>query len=323
MSKERTLIAGIKVVFWNALVGFVVGVALGSFGKALADRSLTSESFWGRSKCVSCKHKLHIFDLVPIFSYICLRGRCRYCGDKITVDYFLAEVFFGLIVAFLAAVKLPPGFLVTPLFQNSLVLADFAFQSFVILILGVVFLTDLKTGLIPDRVSFPSMKIALSYLALLTIAKIALLYVSLTNSQIGKYLIPPYSDYFYRHSVIQAMPFLTALLMAVVLGAFFGFLIFITKGRGMGGGDLKLGIFMGLGLGFPNAITATVLAFLLGSVAGIALIIFGKKHFGETIPFGPFLSLGGVISIFYGQQILDWYTKLFYGGSLFFNGSLF
>lgn len=84
-------------------------------------------------------------------------------------------------------------------------------------------------------------------------------------------------------------------------------LIAVTKGKGMGGGDVKLGVLMGLGLGFPQSILAVILAFLSGAIVSLILISGGKKHFGQTIPFGPFLVLGSLITLFWGNRILDWY----------------
>lgn len=87
-------------------------------------------------------------------------------------------------------------------------------------------------------------------------------------------------------------------------------LIFVTRGKGMGGGDVKLGALMGLVLGFPQSILAVILAFLSGAIISLILIFGGKKHFGQTIPFGPFLVLGSLITLFWGMQIIDWYLHL-------------
>ena len=78
----------------------------------------------------------------------------------------------------------------------------------------------------------------------------------------------------------------------------------------MGGGDVKLGAFIGVALGFPGAILALVLAFLSGAIFSVSLIVLGKKHFGQTIAFGPFLVLGSLVTLFWGDQILNWYLKL-------------
>ena len=70
------------------------------------------------------------------------------------------------------------------------------------------------------------------------------------------------------------------------------------------------GAFIGLMLGFPQALVALILSFLTGAIFSIILIIFGKKHFGQTIAFGPFLVLGSIITLFWGSQIIDWYLKM-------------
>ncbi len=98
--------------------------------------------------------------------------------------------------------------------------------------------------------------------------------------------------------------------MAVIIGGFFWGLIIITRGKGMGGGDVKLGAFMGLMLGFPQSLIALILSFLTGAIFSMILIIFGKKHFGQTIPFGPFLVIGSLVALFWGNQIIDWYLHL-------------
>ena len=79
----------------------------------------------------------------------------------------------------------------------------------------------------------------------------------------------------------------------------------------MGGGDFKYGIFLGLAFGFPNSIVVLMLAFLLGSLVGIFLIVVNKKKFGQTIPFGPFLSLGWLIVLFWGDKIVDKKADMF------------
>ena len=78
----------------------------------------------------------------------------------------------------------------------------------------------------------------------------------------------------------------------------------------MGGGDLKLGVFLGLAFGFPYSLVVLMMSFLLGSIYGIGLIALGKKKFGQTLPFGPFMSIAGIIVIFWGSEILDWYLHL-------------
>ncbi|MDP2684048.1 MAG: A24 family peptidase, partial [bacterium] len=144
----------------------------------------------------------------------------------------------------------------------------------------------------------------------ITVIKVIFLYYFLNQTRIGQLLLPPYSDYFQRHALLAAEPLFWGILMALLIGGFFYGLIVVTKGKGMGGGDVKLGAFIGLVLGFPLALLSIFLAFILGAFFSIFLIILGKKHLGQSIPFGPFLVLGSLIALFWGNKIVDWYLHL-------------
>lgn len=275
---------------------------MGSLSLVLADRSLTKKTFWGRSYCPQCKKNLRWYDLFPVLSYIFLKGRCRYCHRKINIEYLAVEVIMGLLVGFL--------FWQSSNNFNLFSSADLLVKTFFITILIVLFITDLRKMLIPDRIILPAILIGFISLCLLTISKIAYLYYYLSQNQIGKYLLPPHSDYFLRHAIYSAYPLLTGILMGLIIGGFFWGLIIITKGKGMGGGDVKLGAFIGLMLGFPQSLVAIMSSFILGAFFSLFLIAFKKKHFGQSIAFGPFLVLGSLIVLFWGNQIIDWYLKL-------------
>lgn len=294
----------------NWVLGAIIGVCLGSFTKVIADRSLTNRNFWGRSYCENCKHKLAWYDLFPVLSYIFLRGRCRYCSKKFSPEYLLTEVLMGLLVAGIFAKIIPPGVLEFNLVSWTVLSISLLTYLVIVGTLVAVFITDFKTGYIPDRITYPAIWSLFILLITSTLFKISLLYLSLKNSELGKYLIPPYSNYFYSHALELAQPLVYGCLMALVLGLFFYALIVLTKGRGMGGGDLKLGVFLGLAFGFPYSLVVLMLSFLLGSVFGLGLILIGQKKFGQTIPFGPFMSLAGLGVIFWGAEILDWYLHL-------------
>lgn len=290
----------INLVELFGIVGFILGSVLGSFILVLADRSLSNQSFWGRSYCVHCKHTLRWYDLLPILSYIFLKGHCRYCKKGIKIDYLAVEVIMGLLVGFL--------FWSFDFAQDKLFifLPDLIFRTFFITVLAVLFITDLKKMLIPDRIVLPSLGIGIIFIILITIIKVIYLYYFLNQTKIGQLLLPPHSDYFQRHAMQAAQTLFWGILMAILIGGFFWGLIIITKGKGMGGGDVKLGAFIGLVLGFPLALLAIFLAFILGAIFSIFLILAGKKHLGQSIPFGPFLVLGSLIALFWGGQIINW-----------------
>lgn len=290
--------------------GLIFGICLGSLTKALADRSLTKRTFWGRSYCERCKKRLAWYDLFPVFSYIFLKGKCRYCKVKLSLQYPLVEILMGFLTAGIFAKYIPGNFYLLGWQDQILIFSSVFFYCLIFIVLISVLLTDFKTGYIPDRITYPGIWMSLIYLFGISAFKIYIMYVSLKASTIGKYLLPPHSDYFYQHALDLSQPLFSGALMALLLGLFFYVLIVLTRGKGMGGGDLKLGVFLGLVFGFPYALVVLMLAFLLGSVFGIGLILAGKKKFSQTIPFGPFLSLAGIISVFWGSQILAWYLSL-------------
>lgn len=238
------------------ILGFILGAVLGSFTKVLADRSLTNRSFLGRSYCEFCKKYLKIPDLVPIFSYLFLKGRCRYCNNKLSVEYFLMEVVMGVLVALLFWFY----------FNNP---STLLYNIFFVAVLLAVFITDLRQMLVPDRIIIPA-------LILSVFAK--------------AFLLPD--------------QFLSSVLASLIIGAFFLTLVFVTQGKGMGGGDIKLGSFIGISLGFPLGFLAIMLGFLIGAVFGIGALVLGKKTFKNVLPFAPFLVLGSILTIFWGKEIL-------------------
>lgn len=293
-------------MFWGS-AGFLLGAVLGSFIKVLADRSLSRQSFWGRSYCLSCEKGLRWYDLFPILSYLLLKGKCRYCRNKIKLEYLLVEVVVGILI----------GYLFWQSFQNIqsfdfqflIFISGLLLKTFFISVLVTLFITDLKEMFIPDRIILKALVIGLISLMALTVLKIGYLYYFLSQNEVWRYLLSPYSDYFFRHSLLSAQPLLGGIMMALIIGGFFYGLIVITKGKGMGGGDVKLGAFIGLMLGFPQSLVAIILAFLTGAIFSVGLIVIRKKHFGQSIPFGPFLVLGSLITLYFGQNVLDWYLS--------------
>ncbi|OGE20237.1 hypothetical protein A3A14_00075 [Candidatus Daviesbacteria bacterium RIFCSPLOWO2_01_FULL_43_38] len=266
-------------------LGFVLGAVLGSFIAASASRIIKEESLTGRSYCQQCKKKLRWYDLFPVFSYLILQGRCRYCKKKISLENLLVELTLGLIIAILFGSSLPKGLdnLLTLNLQSIILIANLTFKIFTVTVLSIIFLVDLKTGLIPNKITYPASLVAFFYL----------LFTSTFKSW---------------------EPAFFALLSAIVVSLFFSFLIIITRGKGMGWGDVKFVLFLGLALGFPGIAVGIFLAFTLGAIFSLVLIAFRKKRFGETLPFGPFLSLGALIYILWGPAIINWYLTSFFLG---------
>lgn len=150
------------------------------------------------------------------------------------------------------------------------------FNLIIVYVLIAVFVSDLLYQTIPDEIVFPAIIISLIF--------------NFFNFPISQFLI--------------------FLISGLVFSGFFWFLHLITKGKGMGLGDVKLALLMGLILGFPKILVAFYLAFLTGGLIGVILILLRKKKFGEHIPFGPFLSGATLVTIFLGEKIWLWGEKV-------------
>lgn len=292
-------------------MGFAFGAILGSFAKATAEREIRRKSLKGRSYCPKCKKTLRWYDLFPVFSFIFLRGRCRYCASKIPLDDFLTEVVLGILVGIIFFIS-PLRILDIPQTANidlAYQLLDLIFRMFLVTILTIIFWVDLKSGLIPDKIVFPAILITTFYLVLIAASKSYVLYYNLQHNALGVYLLPPHTTYLYDRILRLFTPILWSALSGAVTALSFILLIVITRGKGMGWGDVKYVIFLGLALGFPNTVVAIMLAFFIGAVFSLLLIAVKRKQLSQTIPFGPFLSLGAVIALCFGSQIIAWYMK--------------
>ena len=258
------------------IVIFLFGLIVGSFLNCVIYRLETGGSFLkGRSFCPHCKHKLALQDLIPVFSFLFLKGKCRYCGQKISPQYPIIEIATGLL--FLPIFNFQFSvFNEFSISQFSSLLYYWTIASFLI----IVFVYDLKHYIIPDKVIYPAIAIALIFNFQFLISKQFLIF----NSQI---------------------------LSAFGAAAFFAAIVLVSRGKWMGIGDIKLAFLMGLILGWPNIFVALSLAFFIGAIMGIGLIIFGRKKMKSEIPLGPFLITGTFLIMFFGNKIMSWYLNLF------------
>lgn len=257
---------------------FLFGLAVGSFLNCIIYRLETEQSFLkGRSFCPYCHHILSWQDLIPLFSFFILRGRCRYCQKPISLQYPLVELATGLI--FVLIFKFQPVF---TLCQFATILYLFIISCFLI----IIFVYDLKYYIILDKVVFPAIVTSFLY-----------------NIFYSLFLVDNYK------LLIQF------LLSAVGAATFFLIIVLISRGKWMGIGDIKLAFLMGLVLGWPNIVIALFSAFLIGAIIGIVLIILGRKSLKSEVPFGPFLVAGTFIALFFGQEIVSFYVQSFYLGA--------
>lgn len=257
---------------------FILGLFVGSFLNVVVYRLHREESFVkGFSKCLFCGHRLYPKDLVPLFSFLFLKGKCRYCRHKIAKQYFLMELATAVGFTLIALVlwqSLDSQIILTSI-SNLLIFQTLAWWIFFSFLL-IIFVYDLKYYLILDTVSLPAIVLAFIF------------------------------------NLFLGFSWQNLLLGALVGGGFFFLQFIISRGKWIGGGDIRLGLLMGALLGWPQVLTALFLAYLLGSIFAIGLLLAKKKHWGDKLPFGTFLSLATFIVLLYGDILINWYWSLWF-----------
>ena len=258
---------------------FFFGLCAGSFLNCVICRLGSRKSFLdGRSFCPHCKNKLSWWELIPVFSFVFLRGRCRHCRKNISWQYPLVELAAGILFFLVFRFQFP-SFGEYLYFNFQSIFSSFYFWLSVCFLL-IIFVYDLRHFIIPDEVLYPAIGITVFYRLIVFF-------------QLG--------DFYFL---------LNPLLSAIAAAMFFFLLYFFSRGKWIGFGDVKLGFFMGLFLGFPNILVALFLAYLIGAIIGVALITFKRKGLKSEIPFGPFLVGGTFIALFCGQNIIYWYFSI-------------
>lgn len=267
---------------------FLFGLIIGSFLNVVIFRLETGEQIVsGRSHCQHCSHTLEWYDLFPIFSFLALDGKCRYCRKSLSVQYPLVELATAILFVSI--------FGIWNLGFGTWDLIKIFYYLFIVSALIVIFVYDLRHYIIPDKIV---------YLAII----ISLIYLLLKTLDFGIWNFIGHWDLGFGIS----NTFFNGLFASVLASGFFLAIVLLTRGEGMGGGDVKLVFLMGLVLGWPKILVALFLAFTLGAICGIIFVIAKKKALKSAIPFGPFLVLGTFIALFWGNVIVKWY-----GGYLF------
>lgn len=276
---------------------FIFGLIVGSFLNCVIYRLEKNESFLkGRSYCPKCKHTLSWWDLIPIFSFLILKGKCRYCSKKISLQYPLVEIVTGLLFLLIFNFQFPPiveSFAFTT-GQAIFNLVDLCFMLYVSCSLIVIFVYDLKHYIIPDKVIYPAITITFIYRFFE--------FWSLNHWDLFRNL---------KLEIGNLEPLTLTILSAIGAASLFLLIVLVSRGKWMGVGDIKLAFFMGLFLGFPKILVALFSAFFIGAIIGIGLIATGKKTLKSEVPFGPFLVTGTFLALFLGEQIVNWYSSLF------------
>jgi prepilin signal peptidase PulO-like enzyme (type II secretory pathway) len=254
----------------------VLGLVLGSFINALVWR-LHEHKDWvnDRSECTHCHHKLAALDLIPVISWVLLRGKCHYCHKKID-DTPLTEL------------ALPVLFLVSYSFWPSAFegrgLVEFMF--WLVFLVGFLALTlyDVRWYLLPNKIVFP----------LIALAVVQVVAVSISQNN--------------YHILLSSAG------GALAVAGLFYIIFQLSNGTWIGGGDVKLGVVLGLlAGGVLEGCLVLFFASVAGLIAALPLIVQGKAKRKMQIPFGPFLMLGLFVVVLFGSGIVDWYSGLIYG----------
>ncbi|MCX5680329.1 MAG: prepilin peptidase [Candidatus Omnitrophica bacterium] len=250
---------------------FISGAIVGSFLNVCIYRLPKGESIVSPgSHCPKCRRPIFWYDNVPILSYVILKGRCRFCKIPISPGYIIVEVITASL-----AVALFTAFVLGPKFAAySLLSAGLIVATFV----------DLEIREIPDEISLGGLVVGLVFVAILP--------GTLGAASWSRALIGSALGAFAGGGSIYLM-------------GFFGEMVF--KKEAMGGGDVKLMAMIGAFLGWKLALLTFFIAPLFGSIAGLILKV---KDGRDIMPYGPYLSLAAVTSIFWGDKVL---RMLFYG----------
>ncbi|HEX5797976.1 MAG TPA: prepilin peptidase [Candidatus Saccharimonadales bacterium] len=265
----------------------VLGLCLGSFINALVYRlrwqethSKKSEKYSiakGRSICPHCKQVLQPKDLIPLLSWIFLRGKCRYCKRPISAQYPIVEA--STAVLFILSYIFWPGLQDTAVETADII----SFVAWLGVLTGLIALAvyDAKWMILPNKIIFPLLILATG--SVLAQAVLQQDYNMIVSSAAG----------------------------ALVGGGIFYVLFQISGGKWIGGGDVKLGFLLGIIVGEPIlAFLMLFIASLLGSIFSIPLILKSRLGSRAKIAFGPFLIASTIITSLWGGEIIDLYNNL-------------
>jgi len=256
------------------VIAGVIGAILGSFANVCIWRMPRGESIIRPgSHCPLCDHKLGFLENIPILSFIFLGGRCRKCRGRISFRYPLVELIAIAVSLFTWwYFKGPISYLV--------------YFCLFLMPLFIASAIDLGHYILPDSITIPGIFVGIAVHTLL-------------DGQ-GEYL---------SHAVDSLLG------IAVGGGALYIVALVyekIKKAEGLGGGDVKLIAMLGAFFGWRAALLILLMSSILGSIVGLFMVLAFRKGMKYAIPFGPFLALAGIVYLFAGERIIQWYLGLFF-----------
>lgn len=270
---------------------FVTGSVMGSFVGAMTWR-MRHHMDWvrGRSECEHCHHQLAAVDLIPIVSYVSLRGKCRYCHKKIGRIAIKLEIGTGLV--FLLSVMLFPSAMARQFVSvDNLILhpefcSSFAFGLWLVILtmLVALFVYDWRWKLLPNKLVFPLIAVSIIYSLVVRIG--------VWHQPVLTWLI---------ESGLSLLPISGVYLLIYIL----------SGGKLIGFGDVKLSIALGLMTGWQGGIIILFLSNLMASLYSIPGLAHKKLSRKSHIPFGPFLIAATYITVLIGWKVLDSFMAVY------------
>lgn len=256
---------------------FFFGAVIGSFLNVVILRLPEDKPLGGRSHCLACGHKLGPAELVPMLSYLALRGKCKKCKAQISPRYFIIEAATGLLFLIGWLVLIPSGIIGYVLYLKFILLSAVGL---------VIFTIDLEHYIIVSNLVFGSAIVAL--------------------------LLNLFVDVAGHHVILSWHSYVVRSVLSGILGAAPIFLTwaFPPRGQWMGFGDVELMLFLGAVVGFPQVFVALFVAVIGGGVVSVILLSITKKTLKSRVPFGTFLVPGSVLAMLWGPWLLHWYLSL-------------
>lgn len=259
---------------FSIIIILLFGLAVGSFLNVLIFRLPKDLSILKlkRSFCPKCKKQLRALHLVPLFSFLFLKGKCAFCQAKISRQYFMVELATAVIFVLVLLNSWPLGLTIISM---ATIIRDLFFAT----ILIIIFCIDLKDMLILDIVIYPVLPIAF------------LLNWGLSNWSLNSALF---------------------LLIGGAVGYLFYWLqYYFSKGKWVGAGDMKLAALIGVMLSLKGLAVTLFLAYVGGAIIAIILILLKKKKWHSQLPMAVFLCPAALVVLLCGQQIIQWYFDVF------------
>lgn len=284
---------------------FILGLCLGSFINVVALRYQPEKNFLGgfsgRSHCPHCKKTLRWSELVPILSFILQKGRCRSCKQGLSFQYPIIEILSGLILVLVPRKIIGFALAAGVNSAGAALLSIIWILAFLILLL--IALIDLRLRIIPDGLNLS--------LAILGLAGALTHYYffgfGLIDGVVRGSFFGHYAMIFWFGESLG----INVLAGVLFGGLFFGGLYVLTRGNGIGFGDVKLGAALGLLFSWPDIVLVSMLAFIIGAIISVGLILSRKKTIKDALPFAPFAAVAAGIVFFGGFNIINAYFNAF------------